>query len=74
MQLDSGQSVIALLVAGDERQAVLTATEHGYGKRTPITEYTRHSRGTKGMIAIATTERNGRVVAATLVIRTTRSC
>jgi DNA gyrase subunit A len=67
MQLESGQSVIALLVAGDERQAVLTATEHGYGKRTPITEYTRHSRGTKGMIAIATTERNGRVVAATLV-------
>jgi len=67
MQLDSGQAVIALLVAGDERQAVLTATEHGYGKRTPITEYTRHSRGTKGMIAIATTERNGRVVAATLV-------
>jgi DNA gyrase subunit A len=67
MQLDSGQSVIALLVAGDERQAVLTATENGYGKRTPITEYTRHSRGTKGMIAIATTERNGRVVAATLV-------
>ncbi len=67
MQLDSGQAVIALLVAGDERQAVLTATEHGYGKRTPITEYTRHSRGTKGMIAIATSERNGRVVAATLV-------
>jgi DNA gyrase subunit A len=67
MQLDSGQAVIALLVAGDERQAVLTATEHGYGKRTPITEYTRHSRGTKGMIAIATTERNGRVMAATLV-------
>jgi DNA gyrase subunit A len=67
MQLEAGQAVIALLVAGDERQAVLTATEHGYGKRTPITEYTRHSRGTKGMIAIATTERNGRVVAATLV-------
>jgi len=67
MQLDVGQAVIALLVAGDQSQAVLTATEHGYGKRTPITEYTRHSRGTKGMIAIATTERNGRVVAATLV-------
>jgi len=67
MQLDDAQAVIALLVAGDERQAVLTATENGYGKRTPIVEYTRHSRGTKGMIAIATTERNGRVVAATLV-------
>jgi DNA gyrase subunit A len=56
-----------LLVAGDEQQSVLTATENGYGKRTPITEYTRHGRGTKGMIAIQTSERNGKVVAATLV-------
>ncbi|WP_322107075.1 DNA gyrase subunit A [Paraburkholderia sp. J41] len=67
MQLDDGQQVIALLVAGDEQQSVLTATENGYGKRTPITEYTRHGRGTKGMIAIQTSERNGKVVAATLV-------
>ena len=67
MQLDDGQSVIALLVAEDEQQSVLTATENGFGKRTPITEYTRHGRGTKGMIAIATSERNGKVVAATLV-------
>jgi DNA gyrase subunit A len=67
MQLDDGQQVIALLVAGDEQQSVLTATENGFGKRTPIAEYTRHGRGTKGMIAIQTSERNGRVVAATLV-------
>jgi len=67
MQLEDGQSVIAMVVAEDEHQSVLTATENGYGKRTPITEYTRHGRGTKGMIAIATTERNGKVVAATLV-------
>ncbi|WP_206952862.1 DNA gyrase subunit A [Trinickia acidisoli] len=67
MQLDEGQQVIAMLVAGSETQSVLTATENGYGKRTPITEYTRHGRGTKGMIAIQTSERNGRVVAATLV-------
>ena len=67
MQLEDGQNVIALLVAGDEQQSVLTATENGYGKRTPITEYTRHGRGTKGMIAIQTSERNGKVVAATLV-------
>jgi DNA gyrase subunit A len=67
MQLDDSQQVIALLVAGDEQQSVLTATENGYGKRTPITEYTRHGRGTKGMIAIQTSERNGKVVAATLV-------
>ncbi|AOI69809.1 DNA gyrase subunit A [Burkholderia ubonensis] len=67
MQLEDGQQVIAMLVAGSEEQSVLTATENGYGKRTPITEYTRHGRGTKGMIAIQTSERNGKVVAATLV-------
>ena len=76
MSLDDGQSVIAMLVAAQEnaatddtiaRNSVLTATENGYGKRTPIDEYTRHGRGTKGMIAIQQTERNGKVVAATLV-------
>jgi DNA gyrase subunit A len=67
MQLDDGQRVISLLVAEDERQSVLTATENGYGKRTPIVEHTRHGRGTKGMIAIQQSERNGRVVAAALV-------
>ena len=60
--------MIALLVAGDETQSVLTATENGYGKRTPITEYTRHGRGTKGMIAIQTSSRNGKVVGAVLVM------
>jgi len=76
MQLDEGQQVISMLVApqegetvgeGSHAQSVLTATENGYGKRTPIGEYTRHGRGTKGMIAISTSERNGKVVAATLV-------
>ncbi|KFC63034.1 DNA gyrase subunit A [Massilia sp. LC238] len=67
MNLEEGQNVIALLVAENEQQSVLTATENGYGKRTPITEYTRHGRGTKGMIAIQQSERNGKVVAATLV-------
>jgi DNA gyrase subunit A len=67
MMLEDGQSVIAMLVAEDEQQSVLTATINGYGKRTPIGEYTRHGRGTKGMIAIQQSERNGKVVAATLV-------
>ncbi|MCA3238286.1 MAG: DNA gyrase subunit A [Curvibacter sp.] len=67
MMLEDGQRVIAMLVAEDEQQSVLTATENGYGKRTSITEYTRHGRGTKGMIAIQQSERNGKVVAATLV-------
>ena len=67
MMLDDGQGVIAMLVAEDEYQSVLTATKNGFGKRTLITEYTRHGRGTKGMIAIQQSERNGKVVAATLV-------
>jgi DNA gyrase subunit A len=67
MMLDKGQRIISLLVAEDESQSVLTATENGYGKRTPIVEHTRHGRGTKGMIAIQQTARNGKVVAAALV-------
>jgi len=67
MMLEDSQNVIAMLVAEDELQSVLTATQNGYGKRTSIDEYTRHGRGTKGMIAIQQSERNGKVVAATLV-------
>ena len=67
MKLGKDQKVIALLVAEDESLSVLTATENGYGKRTSIAEYTRHGRGTQGMIAIQTTKRNGKVVTATLV-------
>ena len=67
MMLDENQRVIAMLVAEDGDQSVLTATQNGYGKRTSILEYTRHGRGTKGMIAIQQSPRNGKVVAATLV-------
>ncbi len=67
MNLEEGQRVIAMLVAESEQQSVLTATENGFGKRTPVSEYTRHGRGTKGMIAIQTSERNGKVVSAVLV-------
>ncbi len=67
MRLPAGQKVISLLVAENESVSVLTATENGFGKRTPITEYTRHGRGSQGMIAIQTSARNGNVVAATLV-------
>ena len=67
MKLGKGQKVISLLVAESEELAVLTATQNGYGKRTPISEYTRHGRGSQGMIAIKTSQRNGKVVAAKLV-------
>jgi DNA gyrase subunit A len=67
MKLAKGKHVIALLTAENEQQSVLTATENGYGKRTPVSEYTRHGRGTQGMIAIQCSERNGRLVGARLV-------
>ncbi len=67
MNLAKGGKVISMLVAQDEKDSVLTATEKGYGKRTAISEYTRHGRGTQGMIAIQTSARNGKVVAAVLV-------
>ncbi|WP_230971275.1 DNA gyrase subunit A [Nitrogeniibacter aestuarii] len=67
MMLEPGQQVISMLAASDESWSVLTATENGYGKRTPVAEYTRHGRGTKGMIAIQSSERNGKLVGAVLV-------
>jgi DNA gyrase subunit A len=67
MRLAGEQMVISLVVAADESKTVLTATENGYGKRTPVAEHTRHGRGTQGTIAIQTSARNGRVVAARLV-------
>jgi DNA gyrase subunit A len=67
MKLSGAQKVISLLVSDNPNISVLTATENGFGKRTPIVEYTLHGRGTQGMIAIQTSSRNGNVVAATLV-------
>ena len=46
---------------------VLSATSHGYGKRTPLAEYPRHKRGGQGVIGIQTSKRNGPVVGADLV-------
>jgi DNA gyrase subunit A len=68
MLLPAGQQVISLVTADDESKAVLVATENGFGKRTPVAEFTRHGRGAQGMIAIQTSARNGKVVAARLVV------
>ncbi len=62
--LNEGSQVIALMVAG--AGCVLTVTENGYGKRTPLEEYRFQSRGGQGVISIRTSERNGRVVGAVL--------
>jgi len=67
MRLAEAQRVVCMLAAKDDSRSVLTATEKGYGKRTPISEYPRHGRGGQGVIAIQTSERNGSVIGAVLV-------
>jgi DNA gyrase subunit A len=67
MKLPGVARVISLLTSDNETMSVLTATENGYGKRTPIVNYTKHGRGTQGMIAISASERNGKLVAAQIV-------
>jgi len=67
MKLPGEARVISLLTSDNEQMSVLTATENGYGKRTPIGDYTRHGRGTQGMIAIATSARNGKLIGAQIV-------
>jgi DNA gyrase subunit A len=67
MKLGKDQQVVSLLISSDEQMSVLTATENGYGKRTLVSEYTRHGRATQGMIAIDCSERNGKLLAAQLV-------
>ncbi len=67
IKLSSGAKVVALLTTDDEHAQVLTVTENGFGKRTPVSEYRETKRGTKGVIAIAVTKRNGKLVTAQLV-------
>jgi DNA gyrase subunit A len=62
IKLPAGQHVISLIIASDS--PVLTATENGYGKRTPADDYPLYGRGGQGVIAIQVTERNGDVVGA----------
>ncbi|MCX7628183.1 MAG: DNA gyrase subunit A [Methylophilaceae bacterium] len=67
MRLQPNQKVLSLLIAENDQQSVLVATENGYGKRTVLADFRHSGRGTQGVIAIATSVRNGRVVAAKLV-------
>ena len=67
MKLAAKQQVLSLLVAENDQQTVLVATENGYGKRTVLADFRHSGRGTQGVKAIAISERNGLVVAARLV-------
>ncbi|HEU4856733.1 MAG TPA: DNA gyrase subunit A [Rhodanobacteraceae bacterium] len=68
MRLTDGAQVVSMIVADAQIEAtdcdVLTATERGYGKRTPLTDFPRKGRGSQGVIAIQCSERNGALVAA----------
>ena len=67
MKLPQDHRLISLVTVDDDEQSVLTATQNGYGKRTRVGEYTRHGRGGQGVVAIQTSDRNGKVVSARLV-------
>ena len=67
MKLAEAQQVLSLLIADNDQQTVLVATENGYGKRTVLADFRHSGRGTQGVKAIAVSERNGNVVAAKLV-------
>ena len=67
MKLAAGQQVLSLLIADDDQQSVLVATENGYGKRTILSDFRHSGRGTQGVKAIAISERNGKAIAARLV-------
>ena len=67
MRIAKGQQVLSLLVAENHQETVLVATENGYGKRTVLADFRHSGRGNQGVIAIAASERNGKVVAARLV-------
>jgi DNA gyrase subunit A len=66
MRLPDGQHVISMIVPEAEAQ-ILTASENGYGKRTPLPDFPRRGRGGQGVIAIQTSERNGALVGAVQV-------
>ena len=65
MRIDKGQKVISLLVL--EEGNILTATENGYGKQTKTSEFSIQKRGGKGVIAIQTSKRNGKLIGANQV-------
>jgi DNA gyrase subunit A len=64
IRLPENEEVISLIVISDEQGMILTASENGYGKRTPVEDFPVHGRGGQGVIALQITERNGRVVGA----------
>lgn len=72
MSLDDGDQVMAMEILDEAARSqnfeILTVTENGYGKRTPVSEYRKQSRGGKGIITMKTTDKNGNVMGARQVL------
>ncbi|MFV9975258.1 MAG: DNA gyrase C-terminal beta-propeller domain-containing protein, partial [Francisella endosymbiont of Hyalomma scupense] len=67
MRIQPDQKIVSMLVTNADGGIVLAATENGYGKRTAVCEYRKTKRASQGVIAISTSQRNGKVVVAVLV-------
>lgn len=67
MRLHDNQKIVSVIVTNPDEGVVLAATENGYGKRTAVSAYRKTKRASQGVIAISTSERNGKVVVAVLV-------
>jgi DNA gyrase subunit A len=70
MKLDDGDFIVGMEVSNNPGQLILSVTEGGYGKRTPLDEYRLQSRGGSGVINVKTTPRNGKVVAVMAINET----
>ena len=66
IRMQEGQRVVSLIVPRGDG-AILTATENGFGKRTPLADYPAKSRATQGVVSIKVSERNGKVIGAVQV-------
>ena len=67
MRLGKGQQLISMLIPESGAQ-ILTASERGFGKRTPLSKFPRRGRGGQGVIAMVSNERNGKLVGAVQVL------
>ncbi|EAT13115.1 DNA gyrase subunit A [Bermanella marisrubri] len=66
IKMQDDQKVVSLMIP-KEGATVLTASEHGYGKRTDVDEFPTKGRGTQGVIGMVTNDRNGKLVGAVQV-------
>ena len=68
MTLNSGDTVVGVVVVDETTESILSVTENGFGKRTSVKDYPVRNRGGKGVFTIKTSERNGKAIGALHVV------